>query len=341
MSWLSWCQKLSITGLIGCGFSIAVIPTLANTDHQPQISPYIAQNSPNNVTVGEIKGLTGVITSLAISPNGRILLIATGDGMITAIDVEKSQPIYTNSSFLEPRYLAISQDGQFFAAALKNEIALFSLKDGKQIKKWPAHVEKITQLAISPDNQLIVSISGAENTTKIWELNTGKLLKTIGEDQGFVTALAFSPDGKVLVTAASGQDRTLKIWDVANWTLLKKSAPQFGHIYDLVITPNGQKVVAAIRNFINVWNLETGKELLSLKVAALDLNAIAISPNNKLIATAEKEGTISLVDITRGQIVTKLPGHKGWVTDLVFSPDGKLLYSGGEDKIIKIWHLDN
>ncbi|NJQ97446.1 MAG: hypothetical protein HC784_06830 [Hydrococcus sp. CSU_1_8] len=107
----------------------------------------------------------------------------------------------------------------------------------------------------------------------------------------------------------------------------------------MAITPDGQKIVAAVRNFLKVWDFIGGEELLSLKGAQLDLNAIAISPDSRVVATATKEGTIKLWNIATGQLLQTLSGHRGWVLSLVFSPDGRYLYSGAEDKIVKIWQI--
>jgi WD40 repeat protein len=166
------------------------------------------------------------------------------------------------------------------------------------------------------------------------------MIKELGEDVGPVTTVAFSPDGKFFVTGAIGTDRTVKFWDADNYELLNTSPQQPGFIYSLAFTPDGQKLVGAVRNFVKVWDLSTNQEILSVKGPQLDLNQIAVSPDNSLMATANREGTIMIMDM-RGNKLGTLEGHKGWVQSISFSPDGKTLYSGAEDKMVKVWDVSN
>ncbi len=53
-----------------------------------------------------------------------------------------------------------------------------------------------------------------------------------------------------------------------------------GYIYSVAITPNGRELVAAVKNFVKVWDLSSTKEILSLKGPQLDINKIAVSPDN-------------------------------------------------------------
>ncbi|MEA5509510.1 WD40 repeat domain-containing protein [Crocosphaera sp. UHCC 0190] len=302
----------------------------------PEIT-LISQSSSKPMTVRDIQVFNGVITSLAVSEVNNILLVSTRDGTVTGVNLQDLQPLYAETFVNEPRSLVITADQNTFITASDKEIRLFNLQDGVRGKRWVAHAGKITKLALSPGNELLASISAEDGTAKLWQLKEGSLLQTFGEHTGPLTAVTFSPNGKLLVTGASGTDRTLKFWDTEAFALIRTSPQQPGYIYDLAITSDGNKLVAAVRNTIKIWDLNTGQELLTVKAAELNLNAIAVSPNNQWVATANKEGTISLIDITQGKIIGTLKGHKGWVTSVMFSDDGRYLYSGAEDKIVKIW----
>ena len=197
---------------------------------------------------------------------------------------------------------------------------------------------KISALAISPDNQTLISASGEDRTIRLWNLGSGELMKTQGANVGSITEAIFSPDGQTLITGSIGNDRYIQFWDATTLALLK-TYPQQPNIFGLAMTPDGNTLLAAVRNYVKAWDVASGQELWNVKGPALDINMIAVSPNGRLVATANKEGTIMLFDVKNGKLLKTLPTQNGWVLALAFSPDGQYLYGGGEDKTIKIWDL--
>lgn len=328
---------VSLAAAIGYSPSNAELKAIAS---EAEVSPQlVAQSAPLQVTVQDLEGFNGAITALALSPDGKTLLVAAGDGTITAVNLEDSQSAYSQSFKINDfSNLAFSPDGQFFAAADREAIAVFGADRGEKLKTLQGHAGKVSALAISPDSKTLVSVSGEDRTIRVWDLDSGDLIKTIGKDIGPVTEVTFSPDGQYFVTGSIGNSRYLKFWDASSLELMK-TYPQQAYIYGVGITPDGKKLLAAVKNYVKAWDIATGRELWTRKVTNLDLNMLAISPDSRLVATANKEGTITLLDINTGRQVTVLKGHEGWVLSLAFSPDGKYLYSGAEDKLVKIWQL--
>lgn len=76
----------------------------------------------------------------------------------------------------------------------------------------------ITQLAYSPDGQLIASGSEGENSIKIWDVTSGKIIGKLEGHANQTTALIFNDDGKKLMSAA--QDNSVMYWDLINWKLI-------------------------------------------------------------------------------------------------------------------------
>ncbi len=334
---------LACASLVGAiAYSTAGLRTVAQ-EIQPTLLAQTSQAKVNVKDTKDLQGFKGTIQILGISPNGKTLMVAMGDGKLSAVDItdlDNTEVIYSKPADLNIySNMAVSSDGKFFVAGEKENVVVFNSKDGRRRRTLRGHVGRVSNVALSPDNKMLVSVSGSDRTMKIWDLERGNLVKTIGEDVGPVTTVSFSPDGKFFVVGAIGQDRTLKFWDAETLELLKTSSKQPGYINSIAITPDGQKLVAAVRNFVKVWDLNTGKELLYMKGPSLEINTIAVSPNSRLVATANKEGTIMLFDIATGRKLQTLTGHQGWVLSLAFSPDGKYLYTGAEDKIIKVWEI--
>jgi WD40 repeat protein len=336
-------RKTFISLLAGASFltTIAYLgPAVSTAIAQNLTHQIIAQSPSNKITVTNLQEFKGVIQALALSPDGKTLIVAGGDGNITAINLSNSQQEYSQKFKINDlSNIAISADGEIFAAAEKKDISVFRLSNGDRKMTLRGHAGLVSGIAISPDRQTLVSISGEDSTIRVWNLENGNLIETIGKDIGPLREVTFSPDGKYFVTASVGEYRYIKFWDAATLNLLK-TYPQQSLMDGLAITPDGKKLVASVKNYVKVWDIASGKQLLNLKGPRLDINTIAVSPDGRLVATANKEGTIMLFDIVRGKLLTTLRGHEGWVLSVAFSPDGRYLYSGAEDKLVKIWQLN-
>ncbi len=338
-------MKKSIANLILGGALIGIFTSLGNISEsfaQENQRTLITQ-SPAQIEVTDLKGFKGVIVSLAVTPNGEILIVGSNDGQITAIDLNNLEPIYSQSARTNPySNIAISSDGELFALSSKEKVILYKTKTGRMITTLQGHNGNISSLAISPDDRILVSASGEDLTLKIWDLERGTLIEDIGENVDSESTVVFNPDGRFFATGAGGvgSDRTVKFWDAKTCELLETLPQQFGFIYDLAFNSDGGKLAGAVKNYVKVWDIDNDNvEILSIKASSLDLNRIAFSPDNRLIATATKEGTIQIIDLNQKRVISTLTGHKGWVQAIAFSSDGQTLFSGAEDKIVKIWDL--
>ena len=327
---------------------LASAGVLLTTNHLAPIVPTMAQTflsqsrseiSPAEISVTDLTGFEGVIQVLTPSPDGQILLVGTGGNTVSAIDLAQEKIIYTNSVLLkDDASIAISPDGKTFAITEDVKISVFSTEQGKRLQTLPGHPQRVSDLAISPDGQQLVSVSGAVRDIRIWNLNKGNLSETLTEDIGAIRCVDYTADGQLFITGSIGNERTIQFWDAQTGELLHTSPQQAGYINDLAVSSNG-KVVAAVRNYIKVWDVMDGSVLQNIQGPSLEINALAVSPDGSYVATANKEGTVMIIDIITGQKVVILEGHKGWVRTVAFSPDGNYLYSGAEDKVVKVWQL--
>jgi len=88
-----------------------------------------------------------------------------------------------------------------------------------------------------------------------------------------------------------------------------------------------------------LWSLPEGELLNTLKGHTEWVNALAISPDGKLLASGSQDGTIKLWSLPEGVSLKTLERHTYWINALAISPDGKLLVSGSGDNTIKLWSL--
>jgi WD40 repeat protein len=211
-----------------------------------------------------------------------------------------------------------------------------------------------TCLAFSPDEGLLAAGS-QDDTVRLWDLATGRELATYPGHEGGVVAVAFTPDGKRVVSL-SGQ-RVVKTWDATRDPEMVVFRQGRGASH-AALGPDGRYVAAAANDVTaRVWDTATGLELLKLDDKYEDSRQVAFSPDGKHLAVAIKQGWLGgvrIVDAKTGRPVGTLPqqaaappmakpGTNLWTGppcfSLAYSPDGKRLAAGGLDRIVRVWDV--
>ncbi len=167
--------------------------------------------------------------------------------------------------------------------------------------------------------------------------------RTLKAHSGWVTGIAFSPDGKRL--ASGSWDRTVKFWEVASGESLNTVANKVKEIQSLAFSPDGRWL--ATENSSNTAILRdsaTGQEIRSFPndkpLAALGSNwvySIAFSPDGRWLASGMDDKTVRLWDVKTGQKLRDLTGLRRPVIYIAFSPDGRFLATGDDEKTVRIW----
>ena len=159
-------------------------------------------------------------------------------------------------------------------------------------------------------------------------------------------AFAFSPDG--LLAAAACRDGDLRVWDAVTGALAAQ-APSGGRTHALAFSPAGTRLVllrdAGSRMELALWDFSARKEEWKSDAGAVAAaNAVAFSPDGRLLAHSDAEGAVLFTDARTGRPAGEATG---WtqagkpvvIERLVFSPEGESLAAGGSDGQIRLYSV--
>lgn len=261
--------------------------------------------------------------------------------------------------------LCYSNDGsQLFGGTSDGKVLHWKTSDGSLVNTYKGHSDAVSELAVTPNNQLLASVS-SDGLLNIWQLADGKRLQSI-QHPGAINSVSIRSDGLRAATAAS--DGAVRVWELSTGVLLQSfrntdkvalqtrwlsdgvrliTGTNAGELFidktaiirsikvgetpivDMATLNSGAQTITCDREGeVVLTDMNSGREIRKLESLPAKATCVAAKTDNQRLAVGTESGSVAIYNSGTGQLIQTIPGltdSESAIVCLAFSPDNKLL----------------
>lgn len=288
--------------------------------------------------------VAGAIEHLSLSSNHKVVVTKEFNKTVTEWNLLQARVDKVFSPYASS-FCKISPDGTKYAIAtgqpaFSTKVVISDALTNKTLNEFSTGTLWCQDLEFSA-NSKVLAASMYEKKVFLWNLETGKKLKSVKVDESDED-IALNPDGTAV---ASYYDDRLRWWDSKGKEIANQSA--FGIYYDTEFSADGQFLGMGSSSGLRVfklgdeWPKQYRSKVRKSKYAG-GATSIAFDPLGRFVASGQFQGNVEAwMQSEPGESIKLMEGHTETVSDMSFTTDGRFLVSAGADGVVKLWNTEN
>ena len=237
-------------------------------------------------------------------------------------------------------------------------VAFLCVKAGaEEPVTFQTHEKSAWRIAVTPDGETLFTATHTDDTMRMWDLATKKLIREFPDISGGLSSIECSPDGKVVLTGSWGN--MVRLWDIETGEKLRQIKVPAAPVTCATFSPDGETIAAVVKDhhLVYIYSTESGelKHTLTMPMEAPaegsgGLASACFTPDGKLLLTAcggrgypkytGEDSVIAIWNTETWEMHATLPADKHNVYCLLVSPDGKQIAAAcHRSQYVKVWRM--
>jgi WD40 repeat protein/serine/threonine protein kinase len=290
-----------------------------------------------------VQSHVGPVENTVFSRDSKLLATAGRDGAARIWEVATGKQLHCLKHDSVARGLAFSPDSSRLAVTQDlGPTRVWDVAKNAIVLSLQGHAKGAFDLAWSSDGKRIATCA-PDGTARIWDAATGvELAVCRGHISTDVRSIAFSPDGKQIVTACAA-DPIARVWDADMGKELLELKGHAQSAFQVAWSRDGLHIATGGEGgdtTVRLWDARTGREIHCLRGHAGPVTSVAFSPDSHRLFSSSYDGVVREWDVAGGKdLLPPSVGHTGQVSAVAIGPDGRTLASGGDDHTVRLWDL--
>jgi WD40 repeat protein/serine/threonine protein kinase len=285
----------------------------------------------------------------SLTPDGRLLLIGGGDGMVKLWDLRSGEFLqaikahFENGHRKEVCSVAVTPDGRFAASTGKDHtLRVWDLGTGRCLRAFalnppPRFGYATHPVALNADASMVL-VSNADGPIQIWDVRSGQIRRTLAGHPGGVGSIELTADCDFLLSTGKTNGE-VRFWDLSSGHYRPIRADDAWTVNASCLDPAGRlAVIGSADRTISLWDLRTGRCLRTMNAPEW-VETVSLSADARFVLSGSRDKTVRIWDVASGRCLRTFRGHRDTVRAVQFSADGRSAISAGQDDAVRRWDL--